>query len=221
MRKESEQIVIDFIANLKDDFEKQVMTIFAAWISDANKGKLYALERIYVEIMNADANGYVASKKYQELECASGSFCRLLSYKHLCALFDKINKAFFDGQQNFESNFITIFNNKKNRCKFAHDALAIMFSGDTLFETRKNNCSFYRYNLMFYYLTEKLNLWEKAKDVPALLPCNDKIFVRANKYGLTEKRLPTTIRGAELLTKYAKQMYGEEFYQLYENLKYD
>lgn len=109
---------------------------------------------------------------------------------------------------------------KAKECAYPHVALATLLGGGTGFPTTEANSTFYRYNLMFYWLTQRVGAWTDVNTDKALLPCDNRIVQTAQRLRLLGKtRQETTIAQAIELTDMARVVLGNtHFYRLYEYL---
>lgn len=105
--------------------------------------------------------------------------------------------------------------------EYAHEILAYMFGGGTGFQTLNSNGAFYRYNLLLYWLVFKLRVWDDVWTETILLPCNDRTFSRAYDFRIFKHHRKTNLQNTVELTKFARGLFGDEFYKLYEILEYD
>ena len=208
-----------FISSYKDPDDATIVAILCAWVSNGLEGEEIAVERFIQREMDDYPTTAIRTRYTQEKVANRGieSFWGTLTYEHLFNLLSEIASILDGGNSIYEYYEHAT---KRKRCKYAHDALAMILGHNNGFPTRKSNCSFYRYNLLFYWLTYKLHIW----DVPtskALLPCNDRIYENAYKLGITKYKKKNNLENAVELTAIAREWFGDEhFYKLYELLNF-
>lgn len=212
-----------FVSTFADKDDAEIVAILAAWLSNGMQGEEYALHTIVDEIMQGKPSEYVKNyAPYMNFGDVAENQCffRIFSYGNLDALIQAIKRAksqYGGIQEAFEAVMT-----KKKRIKHVHEAFAVLFGGGTMFPTRKSNSTFYRYNLLYYWLTFKLKIWTLCPfDDVALLPCNDKVFAEAFKRGLTKRKWKSTLVNVEALTNTARSIFGEsfsDFFKLYDVL---
>lgn len=209
-----------FISTFTEKRNAEVVAVLGAWMDNGFKHEDVVFENFVLSemiwtlpyVLNYGKDG-----KWKEK--GSASMIGILTYLNLHNLLTKLYETYIMNED-LEHAFYKYFQNyKRHKCKYAHDALSLIFSGNTGFPTIRNNGTFYRYNLLFYWLTYKLKIWKYASI--GLLPCNDKIFENAYKYGVIPKRMKSTLTNTIKLTEIAKEMFGDnDFYKLYEFLNF-
>ena len=212
-----------FVCTFPEKSDAEIVAVLAAWLSNGWTGENYALHTIVDEIMQGKPSHYVENYvPYMNFGDVASNQCffRMFSYGNLDALIQAIKRAksqYGGIQEAFEAVMT-----KKKRIKHVHEAFAVLFGGGTMFPTRKSNSTFYRYNLLYYWLTFKLKIWTLCPfDDVALLPCNDKVFTEAFKRGLTKRKWKSTLVNVEALTNTARSIFGEnfsDFFKLYDVL---
>jgi hypothetical protein len=209
-----------FISTFTEKRNAEVVAVLGAWMDNGFKYEDVVFENFVLSEM-IWALPYVLNygKDGKWKEKGSASMIGILTYSNLHNLLTKLYETYIMNED-LEHAFYKYFQNyKRHKCKYAHDALSLIFSGNTGFQTIRNNGTFYRYNLLFYWLTYKLKIWKYASI--GLLPCNDKIFENAYKYGVIPKRMKSTLTNTIKLTEIAKEMFGDnDFYKLYEFLNF-
>ena len=207
------------VSSFQANYDKEVVAVIASWLYNGYVGEEFILEST-IDKLKPNPITYVMNPSY-EWEYDNGCFCGMMSNANFVNLLKNIRDAnLVNGgmQQSFQSYMYT----KRHKCKYVHDALAYMFSGNTGFPTKTSKSTFFRYNYL-YYLLYTLKIWdENSIDLEkALLPCNDKIMQRAYKFGFTKKQLRSDLRGTIELSAIAKKMFGlKNFYILFEFLNF-
>lgn len=209
-----------FISTFTEKRNAEVVAVLGAWMDNGFKYEDVVFENFVLSemiwvlpyVLNYGKDG-----KWKEK--GSASMIGILTYSNLHNLLTKLYETYIMNED-LEHAFYKYFQNyKRHKCKYAHDALSFIFSGNTGFPTIRNNGTFYRYNLLFYWLTYKLKIWKYTSI--GLLPCNDKIFENAYKFGVIPKRMKSTLTNTIKLTEIAKEMFGDnDFYKLYEFLNF-
>lgn len=212
-----------FISSFSDKSDAEIVAVLTVWLTNGLQGEEYALHTLVDEIMQGKPNHYVENYvPYMNFGGVASNQCffRMFSYGNLDALIQAIKRAksqYGGIQEAFEAVMT-----KKKRIKHVHEAFAVLFGCGTMFPTRKSNSTFYRYNLLYYWLTFKLKIWTLCPfDDVALLPCNDKVFAEAFKRGLTNRKWKSTLLNVEALTNTARSIFGEnfsDFFKLYDVL---
>lgn len=206
--------------------DAEIVAVLAAWLSNGLQGESYALLSIVEEIMQGKPSEYIENYvPYMNFGDVANNQCffRMFSYGNLDALMKSIKREkerFGDLQEAFEE----YMSRPIYGCNFVHDSFAKMFGHGTMFPSNKSNGTFYRYNLLYYWLTYKLKIWHiNPYDDVALLPCNDKIFSNAYIRGFTKKKLKSTCANAAVLTDIAHSIFVDnfsQFFKLYEYLAF-
>lgn len=213
-----------FISSFHDKSDAEIVAVLTAWLTNGLQGEDYALHTIVDEIMQGKPSEYVDNylpfMNFGDV-AAKQCFFRMFTYENLHNLIQSIKNA-RSKYGSLQGAFESVMSRKKNKCKSVHDAFAIMFSGNTMFPTRESNCTFYRYNLLYYLLAYKLNIWDDDKyNCFAKLPCNDDIFDKAFEFGVITKKRQSTLVNVLYLTDIAKELYGDkDFFILYDVLNY-
>lgn len=205
--------------------EEEIVAILSAWLSNGTRGELYAIDHLVNDIMQKKPKEYLENyygEAPSEKFVLSQSFFRQTTHYHLARLLEKIRKIQLSQKPELQDTFEYLMSRPKNKCTFIHDAFAEMFGGETMFPTRESNGTFYRFNLLYYWLTYKLKIWHlnPYKDA-ALLPCNDKIFTGAYELGVVSKRMTSNLKSTIALTEIAREWFGDkDFYKMYELLNF-
>lgn len=209
-----------FISTFGEKRDAEIVSVLSAWMDNGFKYENTILENFVLAEMIYPLPyvlNYGGKSKWKDK--GNASMIGILTYSNLNNLLIKLYET-YTTSDDLESAFYKYFSNyKRHKCKYAHDALSLIFCGNTGFPTIRNNGTFYRYNLLFYWLTYKLKIWKHSNI--GLLPCNDKIFENAYKYGVIPKRMKSTLTNTIKLTEVAKEMFGDDdFYKLYEYLNF-
>lgn len=199
--------------------DKEIVAIMASWLYNGHASEEYTLESI-VDGMKPTPINYVLTHS-NGLPYDDGCFCGVLSNAHHANLINKIHDGILYHKDGLHGCFINYMQGKRHKCKYAHDAFALMLSGNTGFPTRLSRGTFFRFNYL-YYILYKLNIW--SDDIAmskALLPCNDHVMQRALECGVIDKPMRSDLHGTILITKKAREMFGEkDFYILWEFLNF-
>lgn len=200
----------------------EIAAVVACWLNNGYIGENYALKKILFSEMKGDPLSYVVERKYLKGErCELLSICGIMTLGNFHALMDKVWDAIsFHGTVFYK--FSDIMDNvKKYGCKYVHEALSIMFSGDTGFPTHCSTSPFYRLNLLYYTLAYNMNVWDRRYGDRFVLPMNDCIADKAYHTGITDERLKSTLTSAVTLTEKARKWFGcDDFYKMYELLAF-
>lgn len=201
--------------------EKELVAMFCAWLSNETRGEYEALVSLLEDTMHGDPLSAVMAYDLdaKDLHTPCASFYRVFTHEHLHILIVKAREIWFK-KGGLYNLFMSYMKAEKNRCKYPHEALAKILGGGTCFPTRKTSGTFYRYNLLLYWLCYNLKIWDIAPYKP-LLPCNDALFARAYSLGIINTQMESSLHSAVKLTEKAVCMFGEENYmKMYELLKY-
>lgn len=205
--------IIPFISSFGDIHDIECVSVFAAWLSNGHRNEFNALKSLICIKMRNRCYDYVMNE--QNIADDNASLFRIFTNKHFHSLVHKLRLVLNNGS--LLDTYRTVMEDRKKRCRYAHEAFADMFGGGTLFDTRKTKSTFFRYNLIHYWLYYKLGAWQSFDTKTALLPCNDEVFENAYKFGVTKRKLNANLKSAVELTAKAKEMYGEtHFYKMYE-----
>ena len=205
------------VSSFQASYDKEVVAVIAAWLYNGYACEEFVLEKT-IEKMKPNPITFVMNPS-NEWEFDNGSFCGMLSNANFINLLKTIRDAnLVNG--GMAHSFQSYMYAKRHKCKYVHDALAYMFSGNTGFPTKASKSTFFRYNYL-YYLLYDLKIWDSIDLGKALLPCNDAIMLKAYRLGITKKLLRSDLRGTIELTSISKQMFGEkDFYILFEFLNF-
>lgn len=207
-----------FLSTFKDKKDFEIVATICAWMANGWANEEFVAQRYITKTMLPTPSEYILSynQRVQEID-AYTSFFRVLTNMNLIYLNSRL-KSVYEYYGSLEKCFYgTLAHHRKS--KYNYEIFADILSGCTGFQTDSSNCSFYRYNLLYYWLTYKHKIWNVYRHEKALLPCNDKIFRNAYKKGITRVLLKTNLPNTKILTKKAKEMYGNyEFFKMYEDL---
>lgn len=209
-----------FISSFDSDDDKFVVCVICAWLSNGYDNETYMARHIVDDIMQGKPSEYV--RKYSCLDNIvktsdkNASFFCLLTYKNFDNLCLSLRRIFECGGISFVQDTL---NKKRRRRMYAHNLLIGMFGDGVGFPTSKSNGTFYRLNLLLYWLTYKTHIIHCSPTL-LLLPCNDRVLERACEMRVVvNKKLRHNLKNAEHLTNVARSMFaGDEFYKLYEFL---
>lgn len=193
------------------DFE--IVATLCAWMSNGWDNENSLIQDFIITKMLPNPLDFIDNYKSEETQ---NTFFRLLTNKQLDMLLNRLNEIYkYHGS--LEQCFINTLVKRKSR--YNHEIFARMFLGGTGFQTPLSKCTFYRFNLLFYWLAYKYKIWQIQRYDKALLPCNDMTFRKAYDEGVTKMLLKSNLRSTKILTQKAKEIYGEHvFFKMYENL---
>ena len=207
-----------FIPLFKDKCDYEIIAIIISWLSNGWTQESYMQNDLLLHVMKPSPTEYVLNYDKDGMESLyNHSFLKTLTYGNYCNLIERI-KHIIIAYGNVEKAYIkNHIKKRKNKCKYAHDTLALMLGGNTGFQTRATNCTFYRYNLLVYLLAYKYHIWS-IDTSDALLPCNDITFGNAYKKGLIKKKMKSNLDNTIILTEMARKKYGNDFYKILNEL---
>ena len=210
---------LQLVSTFKESYDKEIVAIISSWLYNGYSIEEYTIERT-IEMMMPSPVTFVLKPNKDVVSADNGCFCGMMSNMNFINLIGKIRDCLLL-HESLQVCFNSYMNNyKRHKCKYVHDALAMMFSGGTGLPTKASKSSFFRYNYL-YYLLYKLNIWANMDISKALIPCNDMIIQRAYQYGIVDESRKSDLGGAIALTNKAKAMFGEkDFYILYEFLNF-
>lgn len=204
----------------------EIAAVVCAWLSNGKKGYAYPATKLITDTFNWKPLDYILNYDTQK-DILPRCFFQLLTQEHLhnllCAL-----KNVYDNDETLQGKYNVIASMLMQRSKlkrvYPHQVLSRILSTDSPRSTgfqHSNNCGlYYRYNLLYYWLCYKHRIWAFSEETTPLLPCNNEVFINANKMGLTT--VSPTLKNADKLTQIAINKYGKDnFYKLYEELSYD
>lgn len=204
-----------FLSTFKDKKDFEVAATICAWMSNGWPHESVKIQEYIKKVMLPTPFEFV--ERYEFNSEQQNTFFRMLTYKQLNTLLSRL-KFIYKYHGSLEQGFIDTLAFER-KTKYNHEIFAKMLSGNTGFQTAESNCSFYRYNILYYWLTYKFDIWENKRYGRTLLPCNDETFKNAYGNGLTKVLLKTNLPSAKILTIKAKDIYGkDDFFKMYEDL---
>lgn len=203
-----------FLSTFKDKKNFEIAATICAWMSNGWPHEDVKIQEYIKKVMLPTPLEFIERFEYKQ---TNQSFFRILSSKQMNTLLSRI-QFIYKYHGSLEQGFVDTLAFER-KTKYNHEILAKMLSGNTGFQTTESNCSFYRYNLLYYWLTYKFNIWENKRYGRALLPCNDATFKNAYSKGFTKVLLKTNLTSTKILTAKAKEIYGkDDFFKMYEDL---
>lgn len=194
----------------------EIICVIASWLSNGIAYEDYVFFKLILRTMKSEPYQFVLNYKREYLSKNASSFFNFLTYRHLNNLIVKLKEIEYE-EGGLYRRVVKESHNSKN--KYAHDCLANIFDCDTGFQSNNSFGTFYRFNLLLYWLTHVIGAWDKSKiAVQCLLPCNDNILHKAKKEGLFRRTPRTTLESTIELTNIAIKKYGDDFYKLYDIL---
>lgn len=206
-----------FVSAFDSLYDMEVVALIVAWLSNGVANENIVTRNIVEKVMNNQPSLFVRNidETLRDGIIEDACVCGLMTTSHLCTLLEKIK-----AMKSMQDEYLSHMERAKDKCKYSHDALAMMFSGGTGFPTRASSSTFYRFNLFFYWMAYKFRLWQVPTQ-QALLPCNDKILERAYNLGIVKTPVKSNIANTIALTKKARSYFGDnDFYKLYEILEF-
>ena len=200
--------------------DAEIVAIIGAWLCNESDDCACMLTNIVKNIMGNTPTSFVLSFDENKYEKGFGSLYKNLTTQNFTNLISMIKHDILwkGGIRNCHELYM---DSPRHKCKYAHEALSLILSSNTCFPHKGNMGTFYRYNLMFYWLSYKMRLWNGIDTNTALLPCNDAIFRKAKKTGVTKTLLTSNLHNTIKLTNIARNWFGDnDFYKMYEFLKY-
>lgn len=205
---------LSFISSFSENIDKEIVSILMAWITHLRQEEFYVMRNFIQKTMMPNPLEYILD--YNAIETSNKCFFNTLTILNLNNLICRI-QANVIAHGNIKNAYTA---SRKKRHKYAHETLANIFGGGTGFQTSKTQSTYYRLNLLIYWLTKKLGVWNDINIGNSLLPCNDLVFLNAYKKGFIKKPMKSNLTNTIALTKIAKDIYGkDDFYTLYEKLK--
>lgn len=217
--KLAEKVVVDdsllsfiatFLASLHDT---EVVATICSWLSNGHQGEGWFAIRVCDVEHECGHLLEALNKRTQAGDDAC--FFSVLTNNNYRNLLDKLNAC--------NGSLYDAFLLQGGGCsKYAHDNLVRLLSCGTGLPTMNNDCTFFRFNLLLYWLTYRLKApkWKDLDTSNFLLPCNDMVFENAYKLGVIKKRMQSKLSNAVQLTKIARKWFGDkDFFKMYELLK--
>lgn len=212
---------IQLISSFNDKRDVEVAAIVCAWLSNGHPTETQAMRNVLYGKMKGKPYEYVFNVDNEiEHEC-NHIICGMLTSSHFNRLVTKIRKC-YESMDSVKSALIEkMSESNAYGIKYGHEALAMLFGGGTMLPTVSSVETFYRYNLMAYWLNYIYHIWDFPTWKHFLLPCNDMTFKMAHKTGIVSHRMKTSLANTISLTKKAKKVFGEkEYYKMYELLNW-
>lgn len=207
-----------FISTFADDYNMLIVAIISSWVQNGERDMFYTIQKIVNEKMESNPSLFVLSHKR---ECGyNESFCENISDNNFVNLINTIKKVtlFQGGVRNAYEQYMS---SSRHRCKYSHEAMSIIFGYGTHFPSISCKGTFFRYNLLLYWLSYKFGLWSDMDTKRVLLPCNDKIFANAKRFGVTDVKYKSTLSSTIKLTNIARDWFGDaDFWKMYEFLNF-
>lgn len=206
-------LFISSFCNLINVRDWEFIMLFMAWMQNGGK---YDFPFACTYINNIiQSNSSSIANNINPLNNSNMCFYGNLTYNNLNTLISKFNTI--DIRDCYKER---MGNYKLYRCKFPHEGLASCFGGDVGFPTKESGGTFFRYNLLFYWLTYKFKIWDDVDYKKGLIPCNDYIFEKAYKMGITKKKMKSSLKNTIELTRIAHSWFGsDDFYKMFELLQ--
>lgn len=210
---------VSFLSTFTADYDLLVASILTAWLRNDDKDNFFAISKIVKERLKPTPIAFVLNFKDTDEfhdESLYGNVSEK-NFRNLILLIKKVT-TMQNGVKNTYQNYME---SPRHKCKYGHDAMALMFGYNTHFPTTDCKGTFYRYNLLLYWFVYKFRIWDDVDKSKLLLPCNDFIFQRAKELGVTKKKMKSTLSNTIKLTREARWYYGEnDFWKMYELLNF-
>lgn len=203
------------ISSFSDKQDAFIVAVICAWVSNDiyPNSEYYMAKHIVNEIMCGKPKKYIDNYTYLD-----NVDPRIRENKNL-SMFNILTLKNFD-------NLCLSLKIKREvqttKLKFAHEIFFDFFGSGCGFPTIRTNSTFYRYNLLLYWLTYKLHIQEYTfkPTTKIILPCNDRILDNAYKLKVFRKKMRHNTLSALKLTQIAKNWFGEEYYKMFELLQF-
>ena len=217
MEVNSDDTMSLFLSSFSEKKDIEIVSIFSAWMMHGWKEEESEIFDFVRNTFLPTPTSYITEYPHSSFYKSSNfSLFKILTLPYL----DNFLKRLHDVILKYGDLESAFFCAQKKRDVFAHETLARLFCGNTGFQSKHTNGTFYRYNLFLYWMTYKLKIWHLLIK-NALLPCDDFVFQKAYELGITNKVLKSNLPQTIALTEKAKKMFGEQnFYKLYEIIKY-
>lgn len=216
-----------FISSFNNATDKEIVSILSAWLTFCDKKDLLQIKKTIMGTMKGNPSYFVKSypicyiHDHSFLKRRNETLYKTLTWGNFHFLLIRLYELLF-AKEGFENEFNRIHGLLKTKEKNVYDIMATMFAGNTGFPTRNGMSFFYRYNLLYYWLSYKLGIWKSTPHVSNNLPCNDRIYEKALEMGIIKDNINSCAKKTMCLTKKAKEMFGEwDCYKLYEILDKD
>lgn len=214
---------LSFISSFDNPHDAEIVAIITSWLSNGAYNELETAKDI-ISMMKPTPFEFVASKDikvddvFKDIDVSVNA---TMTSSQLYELILRLRSYITFGNTTFNGIFKPrdAFLGRK-RYKYPHERLSALLGGNTGFQTKLGGGTFYRYYLLFYWMTHKTTLWGGLDTSNALLPCNHRVFNNAYKLGIFKKPiLFTNVDNAIKLTQIARSWLGnDDFYLMYEFL---
>lgn len=203
---------LDIISAYHDQRDKELAAVICAWLSNGWRDEVYVAKRILKDLGDHPAT---AIADYTYTPNAQATFFRGFSCHTYRRFIQRCRDVFAFSDTTLEDTVVEELSVNRYACY----ALAQILGGGTGYPTRNYNGTFYRYNLILYWLAYKLNVWTNIEPKAALLPCNQRVIEWAQKNGVLKCKAKMSLERVRDITLYAIQRYGQkDFYKLYEDI---
>ena len=213
---------IPFISSFNDGGDTEVASVITAWLYNSDTPPLISAGYILHDVMGGSPMRFILN--YDNISDITdfpyGSLAQNISWWNFHNLINILKKTYLcgNGLRNMLDNYMQ---SARHKCKYVHDGFADIFGHNTFFPNRQNKGTFFRYNLLYYWLTRKLGVWDDTYSDKALLPCNDTILARARKHRIIRRQSNFTpaLANVAMLTDKAREVFGkQDYYKMYELL---
>lgn len=217
---DSDDVYTSFISTFTDDYNMLIVSIITAWFLNSNKDVSQVIMNFVDKRMRPNPVSFILHYNKEDSDYAIESVFENITEKNFHNLI-RIIKSTTTLQNGIKNAYLNYYNSARHKCVYPHEAFAIIFGHNTNFPNTDCKGTFFRYNLLFYWFTYKFGIWNDVDTSRAILPCNDRIFENAKKYGVTKTKLKSTITGAVKLTNIARNWFGDnDFWKMYEFLNF-
>lgn len=207
---------MDIISAMYDSRDMEVSAVICGWLSNGSPLDACAMKDVLYNVMDGKPYLYVSSGTFGgDNRVMHG----MLTERHFRTLMAKMHDC-YDAFGTLGTAIRESLG--KSRRMYVHTAIATILGGGTMLPTPAAMETFYRYNLMCYWLCHCSSVWGDIPLERAVLPCNDRIFRRAFDLGIVSHRMKSSLDNAVMLTKKARGVFGDAgFYKMYELLNSD
>ncbi len=217
----TDDVFTDVIGSVGDIRGMEAAAVFGSLLSNDTRGEGYSFKTLIEDEMRNNPIEYISSYDGLYEQFPSASYFRVITRSNIHVMILRSQSIWSVGSS-LEYAFKAKLNSRRNKYMYAHEVLSSLFGKGTGFPSVRTNGTFYRFNLLMYWLTYKFKIWDfDSLQCSTLLPCSDAIFNRAYQLGIVKSPLKSSLRNAEDLTKKARMWFGEkEYYKMYELLKF-
>ena len=198
----------------------ELAAVLFAWISNGFNREYFVMTDCINNIIRGGICDFICGYDAHRTFAPNGieTFYGTLTYAQLdalCLSLSRIIKEWGSLCEAYQASY------KEHKCKMPHEAFFYAIGGGCGFPKRSANCTFYRYNLLFYWLTYKMHIWEDVDISTALLPCNDKVLQSAYELGVVRNRMKANLSNVITLSDKARDWFGEDdFFKMYQLLNF-